>query len=230
MKKFCIAFFFSIFIALTILSETLSAENDSRNIFRLQTSITFIPVGNFVTSTGFEDATPYKRNDPTGVGLGLLNSFLLRPHQNFSFGINITVGFFFEKSDFTRSIDQHLLRVSGGVSLPVFFDITLPLKTHIQLAKNLEFQIFCETGLKILVMPSSSTKSIGPLVTPGFGIEYNFDQSSRYGFSLHLDLAYSMSWINLKDTRSFGENNPTYEAKISHMSYVETRVGLSYNF
>ena len=229
MKKFCIAFFFSIFSALTILSETLSAENDSRNIFRLQTSITFIPVGNFVTSTGFEDATPYKRNDPTGVGLGLLNSFLLRPHQNFSFGISTTIALFFEESEFTRSINQHLIRVSGGVSLPVFFDITLPLKTHIQVVKNLEFQIFCETGLKILVMPSSENKGIGPLLIPGFGIEYNFDQESRSGFSLHLDLAYSMSWMNLESRRFIGGNTPIYEAKISYMSYVETRFGLSYN-
>jgi hypothetical protein len=229
MKKFCIAVFFSVFIAATILSETLFADNDPRNFFRMQTSISFIPAGNFVTSTGFQDATPYKRNDPTGLGLGLIQAFLFRPHQNFSFGISTTIALFFEESEFTRSIDQHLARISGGVVLPFFIDVILPLKTHIQIAKNLEFQIFCETGLKILIMPSSETKGIGPLLIPGFGIEYNFDQESRSGFSLHLDLAYSMSWMNLESRRFIGGNTPIYEAKISYMSYVETRFGLSYN-
>lgn len=229
MKKFCIAVFFSIFIAATILSETLFADSTSRNFFRMQTSVSFIPAGNFVTSTGFQDATPYKRDDPTGLGLGLIQAFLFRPHENFSFGINLTISLFFEESEFTRSTDQHLARISDGVLIPFFSDVTLPLKTHFKVAKNLEFQIFCETGLKILIMPSSDTKGIGPLIIPGFGIEYNFDQESRSEFSLHLDLAYSMSWMNLKSRRFLSANTPIYEAKVSHLSFIETRFGVSYN-
>lgn len=228
MKLKFLSLLFFIFINSSSFAQK-SGSDDNKKLLRLQSSLIFVPAGVFVTKSGFENSTLNKTNDPTGMGIGFNQSAMFRFHPRFAIGLSASFIFFLEKPEFTRALEPYITRVIGGITIPVLAEITIPIKTNFPLTEKLEFQTFLEAGVGLLQMPKGISIGVGPLFTPGIGLEYSFDKSSSKALSLNFDLAYSLSWISLKEERKINLTTPTYISSVNPMHYLQMRLGVSYN-
>lgn len=159
---------------------------------------------------------------PTGTfRMGEKNSFGTgKDDLDLAFAFGITGSTLFRATEYLdlgislRSIFN--VKQEGALGAGKVIDVFIPIKTHISPFENFELQPFVDVGLELLLFADAS--GVGPVVSPGLGLEYQFIGEKRVG--LNLDISYSISWAKI--------DHPLV-LEILGVNYLDFKLGFSYD-